>query len=68
VSPTVAELLKQQTESTAGTPNVNGISTPGAVKLWVQALIGSKDYRIGICCFSTKHETTRRNSKDWSQL
>jgi hypothetical protein len=28
VSPTVAELLKQQTESTAGTPNVNGISTP----------------------------------------
>jgi hypothetical protein len=28
LSPTVAELLKQQTESTAGTPNVNGISTP----------------------------------------
>ena len=28
LSPTVAELLKQQTESTAGTPNVNGISAP----------------------------------------
>jgi hypothetical protein len=23
----------------------------------------TKDYKIGICCFSTKH--ARRNSKDW---
>jgi hypothetical protein len=25
----------------------------------------SKDYRIGICCFSTKHTTLRSKSKDW---
>jgi hypothetical protein len=25
----------------------------------------TKDYRIGICCFSTKHAALRRKSKDW---
>jgi len=25
----------------------------------------TKDYKIGICCFSTNHATLRRNSKDW---
>ena len=25
----------------------------------------SKDYKIGICCFSAKHTTLRRKSKDW---
>jgi hypothetical protein len=25
----------------------------------------TKDYKIGICCFSTKHATLRRKSKDW---
>jgi hypothetical protein len=25
----------------------------------------TKDYNIGICCFSTKHATLRRKSKDW---
>ena len=25
----------------------------------------TKDYKIGICCFSTKHAALRRNSKDW---
>ena len=24
-----------------------------------------KDYRIGICCFSTKYTSLRRKSKDW---
>ena len=24
-----------------------------------------KDYKIGICCFSTKHAALRRKSKDW---
>ena len=24
-----------------------------------------KDYKIGICCFSAKHETLRRNGKYW---
>jgi hypothetical protein len=25
----------------------------------------AKDYKIGICCFSTKHTTLRRKTKDW---
>jgi hypothetical protein len=25
----------------------------------------TKDYRIGICCFSAKHAALRRKSKDW---
>jgi hypothetical protein len=25
----------------------------------------TKDYKIGICCFSTKHAAFRRKSKDW---
>ena len=26
----------------------------------------TKDYKIGICCFSAKHAALRRNIKDWS--
>jgi hypothetical protein len=25
----------------------------------------TKDYKIGICCFSSKHTALRRKSKDW---
>ena len=25
----------------------------------------TKDYKIGICCFSTKYVALRRKSKDW---
>jgi hypothetical protein len=25
----------------------------------------TKDYKIGICCFSTKYAALRRKSKDW---
>ena len=25
----------------------------------------TKDYKIGICCFSGKHAALRRKSKDW---
>ena len=25
----------------------------------------TKDYKIGICCFSAKHVALRRKSKDW---
>ena len=25
----------------------------------------AKDYKIGICCFSTKHAALRRKRKDW---
>ena len=27
----------------------------------------TKDYKIGICCFSVKHAALRRKSKDWNQ-
>ena len=27
----------------------------------------TKDYKIGICCFSAKHEALKRKSKDWSE-
>ena len=25
----------------------------------------TKDYKLGMCCFSAKHAALRRNSKDW---
>ena len=25
----------------------------------------TKEYKIGICCFSTKHEALKSKSKDW---
>jgi hypothetical protein len=25
----------------------------------------TKDYKIGICCFSTKHTALKRKSKNW---
>jgi hypothetical protein len=25
----------------------------------------TKDYKIGLCCFSAKHAALRRKSKDW---
>ena len=28
----------------------------------------TKDNKIGICCFSAKHTTLRRKSKDWLTL
>jgi hypothetical protein len=28
----------------------------------------TKDYKIGICCFSAKHTALRRMSKDWMAL
>ena len=28
----------------------------------------TKEYKIGICCFSAKHEALRRKSKDWLAL
>ena len=36
-------------------------------RLWVRIPTGSKskDYKIGICCFSAKHMSLRRMSKDW---
>ena len=27
--------------------------------------VQTKDYKIGMCCFSAKHSALRRKSKDW---
>ena len=27
--------------------------------------VQTKDYKIGMCCFSAKHAALRRESKDW---
>jgi hypothetical protein len=32
------------------------------IKLWSGQ---TKDYEIGMCCFSAKHAALRRKSKDW---
>ena len=33
---------------------------------WVEPRSGeTKDYKIGICCFSAKHAALRRKNKDW---
>jgi hypothetical protein len=38
-----------------------------AVDRWFGRQSGqTKDYKIGICCFSAKHAALRRNGKDWS--
>ena len=40
--------------------------TSSAVNLGFKPRLGqTKDYEIGICCFSTKHAALRRKSKDW---
>ena len=36
------------------------------VDCWFEPWSGqTKDYEIGICCFSAKHAALRRKSKDW---
>jgi hypothetical protein len=36
------------------------------VDRWFEPRSGqTKDYKIGICCFSAKHTAIRRKSKDW---
>ena len=36
------------------------------VDRWFEPRSGqTKDYKIGICCFSTKHAALRRKSKEW---
>jgi hypothetical protein len=38
----------------------------GVVDRWFEPRSGqTKDYTIGICCFSAKHAALRRKSKDW---
>ena len=49
-------------------PNVSKLVTTvgSVVDQRFKSLLGqSKDYKIGICCFSTKHMAVRRKSKDW---
>ena len=42
------------------------VLTPSAVDRGFEPRSGqTKDYKIGICCFSAKHASLRRKSKDW---
>ena len=42
------------------------VLTSSAVDRGFQPRLGqTKDYKFGICCFSAKHATLRRKSKDW---
>jgi hypothetical protein len=36
-----------------------------AVDRWFEPRSGLTNYKIGICCFSTKHTALRSKSKDW---
>ena len=36
-----------------------------AVDGWFEPRSGLTNYKIGICCFSTKHTALRSKSKDW---
>ena len=43
-----------------------GVLASSKVNREFQPQLGqTKDYQIGICCFSAKHAALRRNSKDW---
>ena len=42
------------------------VLAPGVVDRGFESLSGkTKDYKIGICCFSVKHAALRSKSKDW---
>jgi hypothetical protein len=42
------------------------VLTSSAVDRGIEPRSGqTRDYKIGICCFSAKHAALRRKSKDW---
>ena len=42
------------------------VLTSSAVYRGFEPRLGqTKDYKIGICCFSAKHAALKRKSKDW---
>ena len=42
------------------------LQTTECSRPWVRARSGqTKEYKIGICCFSAKHAALRKKSKDW---
>jgi len=44
----------------------NGVLASSAVDRGVEPRSSqTKDYKIGICCFSAKHAALNRKSKDW---
>ena len=50
--------------------HINGVIvsvlSSSAVDCWFEPRSGeTKDYKIGICCFSAKHAALRRKSKYW---
>jgi hypothetical protein len=46
--------------------NSSGGVIVSAIDRGLETLSGqTKDYKIGICCFSAKHAAVRKKSKDW---
>ena len=42
------------------------VLSPSAVYRGLDPRVGQiKDYEIGICCFSTKHTSLKKNCKEW---
>ena len=47
-------------------PVIVSVCTSSVVDRGLEPRSGhTKDYKIGICCFSAKHAALRRNSKEW---
>ena len=45
---------------------VSVLASSAVDDFWFEPRSGqTKDYEIGICCFSAKHTALRRKSKDW---
>ena len=44
---------------------VSVLASSGVDRGFKSRLGQTKDYAIGICCFSAKHAALRRKSKDW---
>ena len=43
-----------------------GVPVSSVVDRWFKSRSDqTKDYKIGMCCFSAKHAALRRKSKDW---
>ena len=45
---------------------VNVLGSSAVDRGFAPRLGQTKDYKIGICCFSANHTELRRKSKDWS--
>ena len=63
---TVNDLVLLYTVNSIGGVMVSVLASSAVDHGLVPRLGQTKDYKIGICCFSAKHTALRRKSKDWS--